>query len=363
LDGMVDAEGKVLACSPPEPVAGDQSCSFEQSSVSCETHGKPERLTLRYLGNGPVANCLDNAASRADEKPPICEGNVPAGATVDIALESGDATKTTVAPGETFDITGYSSQTELLLTGGGGEEFVSFHTSCSAPLQTGDIFGNLELVGLDGQRSTATVTYEYEVMNSGDALTNVIVSDNLLGTIGTLSLAAGANDTLTATAEIGETTTNVGSATGTLPNGESCAAEPDSVTVEAVKPTCRVTLELKEIKDDEIKFKVRNTGDITATIESVTLDFPAGYEAIKEVKFEGDMFKADDSDNYPDGVPSGTTLGESDWTKAELKGRQVKADDNEELKFKFTEKHKDADISDFGLTVQFAEGCELELEQ
>jgi hypothetical protein len=46
--------------------------------------------------------------------------------------------------------------------GGGGTEVDDFHTSCSAPLEIGDKFGNLVLVAFDDQPSSATVTYRPE---------------------------------------------------------------------------------------------------------------------------------------------------------------------------------------------------------
>jgi hypothetical protein len=74
------------------------------------------------------------------------------------------------------------------------------------------------------------VTWTYVVTNTGNAeLTNVVVTDDQLGKIGTIpSLAAGESDTLTAsgTAEPGQYG-NVGTATGTPPGGLAAVSDTD----------------------------------------------------------------------------------------------------------------------------------------
>jgi hypothetical protein len=240
LEGLVDADGAVLDCTAPDDGEFADRCEFVRPEVSCETVGKPDRFTFRYLGEGPVSDCTDNAASRANDKPPVCSGNLPVGATVTVSSPDADVSVSTVEPGQTFSITGFGSQTEIVLSGGGGTESDDFHTSCSAPLQVGDVFGNLRLVAFDELRATATVTYRYEVTNLGALVTGIEVTDDQLGSIGSIpALPAGDGSTsavLTAVTEIAETTTNTATAVGQLAGGAVCAAPSDSVTVEVVPP-------------------------------------------------------------------------------------------------------------------------------
>ena len=298
LEGFIDKDGLVLDCNASNG-DGDfsQNCEFEKQLVNCETFDKPTSLTFRYEGSGPVSGCTDNAASRANQKPPTCSGDLPAGATVMVTLNDGSADPMAVAPGEEFTITGFGSQTEVTLTGGGGEEVDDFHTSCSAPLELGDIFGNLVLVGWDGARGSADVTYRYVVTNKGDPLTGVVVNDSILGNIGTIaSLVTNQSETLeSTTVAISDTTTNTAVATGILPNGAQCPSNTDSVTVTAKEPTCDVAIAFEKLEDDKIKWKITNTSGIVATLETFVLNFPGSYGVIKKVKLDGDIYKADDS--------------------------------------------------------------------
>ncbi|MBN1762762.1 MAG: hypothetical protein JW878_06780 [Methanomicrobia archaeon] len=82
------------------------------------------------------------------------------------------------------------------------------------------------------------VTYSYEVTNTGDDLTNVIVEDDKLGTIAELSsLARGETQTFTETTTITETTTNTVTVTGEFPDGSECS-DTDTTTVTVYEPQC-----------------------------------------------------------------------------------------------------------------------------
>lgn len=80
-----------------------------------------------------------------------------------------------------------------------------------------------------------TVVYTYVVTNTGDTtLFNVTVTDDKLGAVGTIaSLAAGAKATLTKSAILGTTVTNIGTATGTDVLGKR-VTDTDPATVSVV---------------------------------------------------------------------------------------------------------------------------------
>ena len=92
-------------------------------------------------------------------------------------------------------------------------------------------------------------------------------------------------------------------------------------------------------------------------METFNLVFPAGFGAIKEVKLDGAIFKAKDSDKYPNGVASGQTIESGDWTKTDASKRQLDQGESRTLEVKFTAKDKNAAQGDFDLTITFKEGC------
>ena len=126
--------------------------------------------------------------------------------------------------------------------------------------------------------------------------------DDQLGAIGNIeSLATGDSETLTATAFLTQTTTNTATATRRAPS-PTCAADSNPVVVTVLPPPpCDVSIAFKELKDDAIKWTLTNdSAERKATMETFTLVFPPDFGAIKEVKLDGDIFKADDSDTYPE---------------------------------------------------------------
>ena len=133
-----------------------------------------------------MSECTDNAASRANEKAPSYSGDLPAGADVTVTLDDGSVEPLTVAPGEEFTITKFGSQTEITLTvvGGDGVEVDDFQTSCSAPLELDNVFGNLTLVSCYSKDGPVDITYSYELTKPDDPLGDVVVTDDKLGDIG-----------------------------------------------------------------------------------------------------------------------------------------------------------------------------------
>ena len=93
--------------------------------------------------------------------------------------------------------------------------------------------------------SGTSVTYTYVVTNTGGTtLTNVLVTDNILGAIGgPISLNAGANQTFTKAQVLTANTTNIGTATATSPTGTVTFNATATVTVVSVTaPTLTLSL-------------------------------------------------------------------------------------------------------------------------
>ena len=153
-------------------------------------------------------------------------------------------------------------------------------------------------------------------------------------------------------------------ATANLPgDGSPCGEAKDQVTVTVTEPTCDVSIVLDTLEDDKIKYKVTNTSQIGATLDTLTVNFPPEYGLVKEVKLDGGIFKKDDSDTYPNGVPSGKTIGPDDWTEADVTKRQLDPGETRTLEVVFTQKSKGegwVDIVSAG-TATFKEGCAVVL--
>jgi hypothetical protein len=187
----------------------------------CGELGKPQKLTMRYTGDGPDATSHAQDAGKVEvtgdpqDASPVrilassksdptnrkaktwCDETVSLGDTVEI-----DATKAGASrlAGDTYVFV-YSPGGELL-------QSVRFHTSCSQPLRIGDQFGSLELLGFvsesggsassgsgaggdddygdDADEPTGpeiavggTVVWTYVVTNPGDVpLESIVVTDD-----------------------------------------------------------------------------------------------------------------------------------------------------------------------------------------
>jgi len=366
LDGLETDKGFVLDCTPlsAEPL---NDCVFEaMPPPNCETLGKPTSLIFRYTGAGCSASS-NNQGDKSD-----CTGE-PGSAPISITILK-DSSKITVSPviginiGDLVTLSVIESDmgSEVQLDVGG--QFLKFHTSCSQPLAVGDVFGSLELVQFNGQGSGAEVTYFYEVKNIGDIKVDVTsVFDDQIGELletPTFQLQSGDSFTLDKTAFISETTTNVVTAEANLFATEiPCGKATDQVTVTVVEPTCDVAIAFDELEDEKIKWKITNTSEIVATLDTLTVNFPPEYGLIKEVKLDGGVYKKGDSTVYPDGVPSGSTIGQNDWTESDVSKRQLDPGETRTLEVVFTQKSKGEGwvlINSAG-EATFKEGCEVEL--
>lgn len=366
LEGFVDAEGRVLNCGDSSDGPFTQSCSFEQGPLpSCDTTGKPDTLTWRFDGGSNAGSCDGSTfATAVNEdgkmhKDFVCNGIVDSGGSITVIDDHGGATL--VNPGESFSIDLDAVKKLDLVQNGTTVQHLEFHTSCSQPIQAGLTAGGLTLEALDDLTGGANVTYQYEVINNGDPLSNVNVTDDLLGSIGSVSsLGTGNSAMFTASTLLMSTTVNVGTARGTLANGDMCspASASDQVVVEVTAPTCAVTVALKELKDDAIKYTVTNTSQIIATLETFVLDFPAEHGVIKEVKLDGAIYKAKESNLV---VSPGVTIGDSDWTEENLSKRQLDPGEHRTLEIKFTEDNKDSVPAEYTGSLTFGEGCQVDL--
>lgn len=102
--------------------------------------------------------------------------------------------------------------------------------SCSQPLNLGDVYGGLTLVGADGQRMDSQVTLTYEVFNSGNDLSNVNITDDIFGSVaGPFLLLTDQRQTFVRQTTIEQSISNTAVAQGTLANGVMCM---DSSTVD-----------------------------------------------------------------------------------------------------------------------------------
>lgn len=359
LDGLTDADGKVLNCSP-EPTSPTSSCAFQmQDPPSCGTGGsfKPSTLTFQYTGGGCASESNTQDAGKTS-----CSGQIDPALPVNVVFPGGTANN--VPPGGTFTIPRSGANTVITLSNAGGTETDGIHTSCSQPLVVGDVYFSLTLVAEDDVGIGKNVKYSYQVTNTGtDPASNIAVVDDTLGTIGSIaSLEPGATQTLTTTALIEQTTTNIATATA-----ESC---PGGVTATATvsvlpPPPCTVVQSLDRVEDDKYKLKLTNSGNKLATLNELVLSWPenATYGSIKEVKLDGSIYKADQSGLV---VSSGVPIKPGDWTNADVSKRQLDPGETRTLEIVFKTKWPKANCPNgtcFSGTASFAQGCEVDLGQ
>ena len=248
-----------------------------------------------------------------------------------------------------------------MLTNAGGTQTNDVHTSCSAPLVAGEIFGGMELVALDGQGLGADVVYSYLISNTGSETINGITAiDDRLGIVPGSPLDAlspGASTILSATAFVTDTVTNTVTVDGNVASGAECLASASATVTALGPPPCDVSIAIDKIEDKKIKFKLsNNSASRSATIESLTVTWP-GSESLKKIKFDGSDILKDDLRSAP-----GTTVQEGDWLK-QVKDRRLDAGDSgKDLEIEFTDdfpNKKNQSASDFTLTVTFSEGCSV----
>ena len=363
LDGLVDAEGKVLNCSTT-PTPPTSSCSFEaQDPPQCGTGGtyKPTTLTFRYTNTGN--RCTTQSNTQAAGKV-TCTPTGPSNtfdATKPATITAVPGGTFTVNPGDTFTIPRTATNSVFTLrNAGGASETITIHTSCSQPLVVGDIYYDLTLVAEDGIGAGQQVKYTYAVRNKGTStIGGIVVDDDKLGFItdSPITLAQGQTATLSASAFIDKTTTNVAEAYNDLTCAKGAVTASATVTVTA-PPPCSVSQDLDQIADDKIVYKITNAGNKVVTYDTLTLNFPTARGAIKEVKREGDKIYESSKSSLV--VTSGVTITSTAWTNSDVAKRQIKPGETKKLEIVFTTKSK-ATASAFSGTATFAEGCSADL--
>jgi hypothetical protein len=116
---------------------------------TCETFGKPVALTFMYTGDQ-----FPTSHSQTGNKFWI-ENDGATGSTSPATIRVVSPAQTRIVPlNESFTVNGpFGSNTvfEVLDAGGTVLQRINIHTSCSAPLNIGDQFGSLKLIGFIGQ--------------------------------------------------------------------------------------------------------------------------------------------------------------------------------------------------------------------
>ena len=105
-----------------------------------------------------------------------------------------------------------------------------------------------------------------------------------------------------------------------------------------------------EIKDDEVKVELENTGSAAAVISEIEISFPSDNGELDKVKAGSEYNPNPDLDS-PAIIDASSF---SDPSKV-----RVKADDDLEIKFEFNDKNKDGFASEYSITIRFADGTEL----
>jgi hypothetical protein len=305
FEGMA-GNGLALDCTPVDLTPSDQ-CFFEASPVpGCKTDPEVSDLTnitFRYTGTDCSASS-NNQGEIGDKWD--CEG-LPGGddASITVIKDAGKTSsdKATVDVGDTFTLgDDFSSES---IVGVGGQTLI-FHTSCSQPLAVGDVFGSLEVVGINGLCAVAEVTYFYEVTNIGsDTVDITSVYDDQLGQLlktPSVELAEGQSLELEETEFISETTTNVVTVTANVSQtDQACGQATDQVTVELVEPTsaCDVSIVLDKLEDDKLKYKVTNNGAQVATLATLTVDFRRNTAKSKKSSWTVESSRRETAINIP----------------------------------------------------------------
>jgi hypothetical protein len=355
FDGMIGIDAgsaQVLACSP---VGGSASndCTVAGHEASCATLGKPTSLTFRYTGGG----CATSNNTQAPDKA-TCSGALDATlpATVTTTNAGYSILPNPVPPGQTVTVSAsqFSADSFFSLTNSGSEA-LKIHTSCSQPLQVGDVFGSLTLVGFNGDSGGAEVLYEYVVSGGGTETKGLVLYDSVLGQIaGPIVLPAGETRTFQETATITATTSNIATVTGFQDTTQCIASASATVTVEGPPPPeCKALgASTLAIDDGKIEWKVTNQGQETITIGSIEITWPAAKGDLKKVKRERDEIFNGDKQGGNLSPPTATISAFINT----LYKRQIEPGKERKLIFEFTGKYKGT-AADYGITVNFAEGC------
>ncbi len=243
-------DGKVLDCTVPDVVATETECSFATlAPPHCD--GKVTSLSLRYAGGACEIDSTQDAGKA------FCDVAGVAGDPVSIRVSNGGSEvylevsnvnvgDVVVARASNAGQNDFGSNTvmEILSATDDLVQRVEFHTSCSQPLNLGDRFGAVEVVGITTDKLSASlgaeVRYDYTFANpTGQSCADGTAVDDKLGQIATLNLGplavATSSKLAFVTPDGSDTLTNTVTASCTLADGRVCSGQA-SATVRRIPP-------------------------------------------------------------------------------------------------------------------------------
>jgi hypothetical protein len=256
---ILGTDGTVCDLTPPGPLFQD-ACEVPLAPPTPHCTSKVMELQLAYIGDELGLGCT---VSNPQDGKASCTGVSDLGDDVDITITK-EPDKISADPDtdidppfdttvEVISITKLDggvpkelpSEITFTATGTGGTQDIKLHTSCSQPLNLGDVFGNFVVVGIDRKDEGfiglgGEVEFQYTVTslsppNTVD-VTNLTVTDDKYGTIVTgETLTPGETKTFFTTKTLIGTTTNIGTVTGDHGTSE-CPAVSDDLTTTVTQP-------------------------------------------------------------------------------------------------------------------------------
>jgi hypothetical protein len=215
--------------------------------------GAVKEIKLRYTGMacGSMTNsqsellssCTDAAAPSADPVRIIVSNgtSAPPASTPYIDMSGVNVGDIITVKASDIGASYFTSHTGFWIKDGSNNLIQSgkFDADCDQPLNLGDQFGALQVFGLTTTQGGTValaqqVDYTYTVSNPNDsAVSNVSLDDDKLGNIASgVSLAPSESATFTASALIGQDTTNTVTATGQVDSLQcNAATAQDTITV------------------------------------------------------------------------------------------------------------------------------------
>jgi hypothetical protein len=247
-DINLDRDCGLIPPPPPEcDLELDKTCRVETPPVTgdLECEAKIAATELEYIGSGtPVAVMVEGKNNKASVVSSFDPGTGIL--TIEARPEDLGAKMTITTDGvaeviHTSCSTPYVAGLPAPLDNPSGEpsanwlvlSFVDKNGGSASVPDDGDSNGDGDGVFTDNCTITqpSLVTYRYVVTNNGDALSNVLVTDDPLGAIGgPINMTTGQTETFYTSARITETTVNTGMAVGKLSDDSNCPAS-DSTTV------------------------------------------------------------------------------------------------------------------------------------
>lgn len=219
-------------------------CEIPPSGAGCFANGTPTSITFVYTGGGCALS--DSVALTQGIKPPTCSGAVDESLVtpqdmVQISAPGLTVTPSAVKLGDSFTVSGnFGSSTTIVMTDAmGGTETNTFHSSCSAPIEVGDVFGGMSISLYNGEYGGTAVDFFYKVTNTGDSTISTVLLDDIFdgdvpGSPIAL-MAAGDMQTLTRTVSLINSVEN--SVTVSAIHGTAVCDDASSVTIhEALRP-------------------------------------------------------------------------------------------------------------------------------